>query len=123
MKLNQTHEEMIKSFVEQYKGTKVTSGKMMEFATNLFETINTHNHKPAGKPVSHRMIQVRESVKQYLLTATEGFTTIDISKFVGCTTLEANSALTYHKQSFNIEVVGKADKVGKGKKPNIYKVM
>lgn len=120
MKLNQTHEEMIRNFA---KVNKISCPKLLDFATGLFETVNIHNHKPAGKPVSHRMIKVRESVKQYLLSATEGFTTIDISKFVGCTTLEANSALTYHKQSFNIEVTGKADKEGKGKKPNIYKVI
>ena len=118
MKLNQTHEEMIRNFA---KANKISCPKLLDFATGLFETVNIH--KPAGKPVSPHMVQVRESVKQYLLSATEGFTTIDISKFIGCTTLEANSALTYHKQSFNIEVVGKANKEGKGKRPNIYKVM
>lgn len=109
---------MIRDFA---KANKMSGPKLVDFASQLFATIQPNSYSKAGKKVSPHMAEVRKSVTEYLLSA-DKFTTIDIANKVGCSVLEANSALTYAKQSFKIEVIGKADKEGKGKKPNIYQV-
>ena len=69
------------------------------------------------------MMAIRDSVKEYLLSVGNNkFTTIDITKIVGCSVAEANNALTFYKNEFNISIVGKQEKEGKGKKPNLYQV-
>ena len=115
MKLTQTHEEMIRNFA---KANKVSSIKMMEFSSQLLGTVK----KSTGKPANPETLQIRARVEDFLINNNNKFTTIDITKAVGCSVAEANNALTYHKDKFNISVVGKQEKEGKGKKPNLYQV-
>lgn len=120
MKLNQTHEEMIRNFA---KMNKMSGPKLVDFAAQLFATVNIKEGKQVGRKVSPEMLAIRDSVKEYLLSVGDNkFTTIDITKAVGCSVAEANNTLTYHKNDFNISVVGKQEKEGKGKKPNLYQV-
>ena len=120
MKLNQTHEEMIRNFAKAHK----TSGpKLVDFAAQLFATVNIKEGKQVGRKASPEMLAIRDSVKEYLLSVGNNiFTTIDITKIVGCSVAEANNALTFYKNEFNISVIGKQEKEGKGKRPNLYKV-
>ena len=120
MKLNQTHEEMIRNFA---KMNKMSGPKLVDFAAQLFATINIKEGKRAGRKASPEMLAIRNSVKEYLLSVGNNkFTTIDITKAVGCSVAEANNTLTFYKNEFNISVVGKQEKEGKGKKPNLYQV-
>lgn len=120
MKLTQAHEEMIRNFA---KANKMSGLKLVDFAAQLFATVNIKEGKQVGRKASPEMLAIRESVKEYLLSVgNDKFTTIDITKIVGCSVAEANNALTYYKNEFNIYVVGKQEKEGKGKKPNLYQV-
>lgn len=119
MKLNQTHEEMIRNFVEQHKGTKITTSKVQEIASQLFASVKVGGK---GKKALPETIQIRERVSEFLKNQTSEFTSLDLAKAVNCSPLQANSALTYYKKEFNLAVTGKAEKEGKGKKPNLYKV-
>lgn len=120
MKLTQTHEEMIRNFA---KTNKMSGPKLVDFAAQLFATINIKEGKQVGRKASPEMLAIRDSVKEYLLSVGNNkFTTIDITKIVGCSVAEANNALTFYKSEFNISVVGKQEKEGKGKKPNLYQV-
>lgn len=120
MKLNQTHEEMIRNFA---KANKMSGPKLVDVAAQLFATINIKEGKRSGRKVSPEMLAIRNSVKDYLLSVGNNkFTTIDITKAVGCSAAEANNTLTFYKNEFNISVVGKQEKEGKGKKPNLYQV-
>jgi len=120
MKLNQTHEEMIRSFA---KTNKMSGPKLVDFAAQLFATVNIKEGKQVGRKASPEMLAIRNSVKDYLLSVgANKFTTIDITKAVGCSVAEANNTLTFYKNEFNISVIGKQEKEGKGKRPNLYQV-
>lgn len=120
MKLTQTHEEMIRNFA---KVNKMSGPKLVDFAAQLFATVNIKEGKQVGRKASPKMMAIRDSVKEYLLSVGNNkFTTIDITKIVGCSVAEANNALTFYKNEFNISIVGKQEKEGKGKKPNLYQV-
>lgn len=120
MKLTQTHEEMIRNFAKTHK---MSGPKLVDFAVQLFATVNIKEGKKVGRKASPEMLAIRDSVKEYLLSVGDNkFTTIDITKLVGCSVAEANNALTFYKNEFNISIVGKQEKEGKGKKPNLYQV-
>ena len=120
MKLNQTHEEMIREFA---KMNKMSGPKLVDFAAQLFATVNIKEGKQVGRKVSPEMLAIRNSVKEYLLSVGDNkFTTIDITKAVGCSAADANNTLRVYKNEFNISVIGKQEKEGRGKRPNLYQV-
>lgn len=115
MKLNQTQEEMIREFA---KSNKFSQAKLLDLGAQLLGTVK----KSTGKPANPETLEIRQRVAEFLQTNRDKFTTIDLASKVGCSVLQANSALTYYKETFNINVVGKQEKEGKGKKPHLYQV-
>ena len=111
---------MIRNFA---KAHKISGPKLVDFAAQLFATVNIKEGKQLGRKASPETMAIRDSVKEYLLSVGNNkFTTTDIMMIVRCSVAEANNALTYYKNEFNISVVGKQEKEGKGKKPNLYQV-
>ncbi len=106
-------------FKSRESARSVKSGKMSDNWQGLPE----HLKGVINGKASPKMMAIRDSVKEYLSSVGNNkFTTIDITKIVGCSVAEANNALTFYKNKFNISVVGKQEKEGKGKKPNLYQV-
>ena len=74
MKLTQTHEEMIRDFA---KANKMSGPKLVDFAAQLFATVNIKEGKQVGRKVLPETLAIRNSVKDYLLSVGNNkFTTI-----------------------------------------------